>query len=635
MNIIPARNKHYPILYIMENPDFLKQKYNLQNSPEVESAAKRTEARTGKKLPLKSEADAKVRIQNYLDRFTEITDRKDPEKRERGMKALKQVLYDQSVIKSEEIPESYFDSIKRKHREEGHGDIEIPADYRKDLAETLITDQQKSLDNWIDYLASPEAKYPDWLKYYAIRNILKMGRYDKGKKNFTERRGITVSPFPDLNREALAIVLESFERQSDGKPPQFGYDIEADTKREFIQALEKKNFSKLYSLAVEEFKPIPEELLKITEGTWVKYSKGSSHKPLVQSISNYGTGWCLRGEAMAERYLVRDKNDLYVYYSNNENGTPVVPRAVMVLNAQNKITEVRGVAKEENLDEYIGDVVKAKLNEHPDGRAYEKKSADMKSLTVIEHKTKTNQPLTKDDLLFLYEINGEIEGFGYQDDPRIKELRDQRNPKEDAPIVLDCMPREIAWKREDITGTTKAYIGDLFPGVFQTNLEHIYTSFPEGKLQKYHLEIGGKTKEQLKAELAPPKYYISNWGNQLLESEDFTVLKETEHADLVCLTVKNLGFSQGATTDEIYRKAKELGLELCPPETGPALRLATDDPDWMLIAMEQITDRDGYPLVFCLYRDEAGLLLGGDDAEPEGGLSADGLFVFLLRKRKL
>ncbi len=35
----------------MENPDFLKAKYDLHNAPEVDSAVKRTESRTGEKLP--------------------------------------------------------------------------------------------------------------------------------------------------------------------------------------------------------------------------------------------------------------------------------------------------------------------------------------------------------------------------------------------------------------------------------------------------------------------------------------------------------------------------------------------------------------------------------------------------------
>ncbi len=54
----------------MENFNFLKQKYNLHNTPEVEFAAKRTEVRSGEKIgqnPLD-------KIENYLNRFKEITD---------------------------------------------------------------------------------------------------------------------------------------------------------------------------------------------------------------------------------------------------------------------------------------------------------------------------------------------------------------------------------------------------------------------------------------------------------------------------------------------------------------------------------------------------------------------------------
>ncbi|MDO8668450.1 MAG: hypothetical protein Q7K35_05190 [bacterium] len=615
----------------MENPNFLKQKYDLHKAPEVEVAARRA----GKELPLKSAEDANARIQNYLDRFKEITDRKDPNKRKRGIDALKTVLYDKFVIKPEEIPESYFDSIKRKHRAEGHGDIEIPDDYRQDLAQTLIADQQKSLANWIDYLASDEAKYPDWLKYYAMRSILKMGRYDKTKKAFTERRSITVSPFPDLNREALVIVLESLERQSQGQPPQFGYDIEAETKKEFTQSLEKKNFPRLYALAVEEFKPIPEELLKITEGKWVKYEKGSDHRPLVESISSYGTGWCLRGEAMAERYLSRDKNDLHVYYSLDEKGQPVVPRVVMVINGNNKITEVRGVAEQENLDQYIGGVVQEKLGEHPDGKAYEKKSADMKLLTEIERKSQTGEPLAKSDLVFLYEINSNIEGFGYQKDPRIEEIRKERNPKADAPIVFDCEPSQIARSVKEINENTKAYVGKLEPGIFQKlpdTLEHIYTSFPESKIQKYQVKIGGKTKDQLKAELTEKKIYVPDWINQLIDSPDFTIVERTETADLVLLAVDALGFSSEATTDEIYKRAEELGLELCSPEVGPHFRLQYSGKEGMLIAMKQISDRSGNPSIFLLYTDRGQLGLGGRDAEPGYGWYSDYKFVFRSRK---
>src|SRR3989338_8980770 len=425
----------------MEKPDFLKEKYaDLNKAPSVDSAARRTKARTGRELPMMSPDD---RIQNYLDRLKEVLENPDKDKRERGIGFLKHKLHEQFVIKPEEIPEAYFESIKRKHREEGHGDIEISEDYRQELSETIITDQTRSLDNWIDYLFSEDAKYSDW--------------------------------------------LESFGR---------------------------KNFSKLYALAVEEFKPIAEELLKITEGQWRTYPRGSDSKLLVESIAPYYTGWCLRGESMAERYLARDKNELQVFYSLDKEGKPTVPRVVTVVNTNKQLTEVRGVAQEENLDPYIGTVVDAKLKEFPDGESYKKKSADMKMLTEIEQKVniKQKQELTKNDLIFLYEINGTIEGFGYQKDPRIDELRQGRNAEEDMLVIFECTTDKITHVPSQINENTKAYVGQLEPGIFQKlpeNLEHVYTSFPEKKIRRENVEIGGKSAEQLISEMEAAGINIS------------------------------------------------------------------------------------------------------------------------------
>ena len=39
------------------------------------------------------------------------------------------------------------------------------------------------------------------------------------------------------------------------------------------------------------------------------------------------------------------------------------------------------------------------------------------------------------------------------------------------------------------------------------------------------------------------------------------------------LTVSDLGFPDGATTAQDFKKASQLGLELCPLELGPYLRL--------------------------------------------------------------
>lgn len=610
-----------------ENPSFLHQKFaGLNTSPEVESAARRSKRQSRKELPPQQ---PEARIQNYLERLKAVLSpspsETDPDfdRRSRNMEMLKRSLHERFVIHGEDIPESYFDSIKRRHRDEGHGDIEIPDEYRKELGQTIIGDQEKSLDNWVDYLASDDAKYPDWLKYYAMRSVLRMGRYDKKKKAFTERTGGTINPFPDLNREALAIVLDSFERQSRGEPPKFGYDIQDDTKRSFLDFLNKKNFAKLYAVAVEEFKPIPDELLKVTDGKWVKYPRGSDHQLLVQAISAYGTGWCLRGEAMAERYLARDQNDLHIYFSHDKTGEPTVPRAVMVINAANKITEVRGVAPEENLDPYIGGVVQQKLGEFPDGTAYEKKAGDMKCLTAIEKKAKQKQAFNKEDLIFLYEMDASIEGFGYQRDPRIKELRSQRNPQVDMLVIFECEQKQIARSPQEVNEFTRAYIGPLFPGIFKVvgHLEHIYTAFPEGRIIQYNIEIGGQTEEQLEAALERAGFKISDYARHMMKPKEFKTAKDPEQADLVRLQVGDLFGDQDVhTTDDIYEKADELGLELCPAEVGPHLRLKLKDQpmgEWFHIAMKQIAGPpDGSLFVFYLERYDGGLWLSGHWARP-------------------
>lgn len=697
-----------------KNPGFLHRKYrDLNSSPEVGVAAKATtRGRISSTLSAEESAEiinpAERNIQSYLDWIhgrinpVDAEGRPDQQRRENNLKQLKASLHRRYVIQPENIPESYWNSIKRKHQEEGHGDIEIPENDRRALAENVINDQKYSLDNWIDYLTSNDAKYPDWLKYFAMRNVLRMGRYDKQKKTFMERTGGAVAPFPDLNREVLAIVFEAFERQAVGQQPKFGYDIADDTKQEFLKFLQQKNFAKLYALAIEEFKPISEDLLKITDGEWRTYPRGSDPKALVESIAPYGTGWCIRGESMAERYLVRDKNELQVFYSLDKAGKPTVPRVVMVVNAQGQLMEVRGVAPQENLDPYISPIVEAKLKEFLDGERYKKKSADMKQLTLIANRVKAGINLTRDELVFLYEIDAPIEGFGYQTDPRIAELqqaRDQktdvrilygydldnpgksalefiydvgaqrtpsvfrrlsvefrktRNPKIDMPIVFDCMPEQIAHTPAEVNEQTKAYVGQLTPGIFEQlrSITHIYTTFPEKKIRKIELELPGMTGAEWIAELERLNIEMSNLARNMLLSPGFLhqsikrkmidellgqhddSLPEKESADLIHLTVADLGFSSPATTKDIYAKAEELGFELCPAEVGPALRRHYfDQPldEHLYISMKQITDFGNYMFVFALVcADELWL---GHELDHEW--NPDDKFIFRLRPSTL
>ena len=187
---------------------------------------------------------------------------------------------------------------------------------------------------------------------------------------------------------------------------------------------------------------------------------------------------------------------------------------------------------------------------------------------------------------------------------------------------------------------TKAYLGKIEPGIFNTtqqhNLEHVYTSFPEGKIRKFETTIGGKTAEQLERELKEKKINISGNAEYMVKSEKFSTLNNQEQITLVRLKVRDLGFKNGATTDEIYIKAKELGLELCPAEVGPNLRLQyMDQPsgEWLYIAMKQITGRGGGPDVFGLGRDDVGLWLDDSWAKPGSRWFPGRGFVFSLPRK--
>lgn len=592
---------------------FLKEKYDLHNSPEVAAAAKRTQVRTGESVPNNPAA----RIENYLHRFAEIVDRTDSEKRERGIEALKRILYNKFVIKPDNISEAYWENQKRLLRERGQeADLE-QVDWnviKAQNAEAIVTDQQSSLDNWVNYLASDDAAYPDWLKYWSMRSVLSLAKYDKEKKIFPKRSEGTTNPFPELNREALAYILDAVEKKR--KQERINLPgLAGEDKATLDKLLQGESFSKLYAWAIEKVTPASVEQLMITEGKWVKYRQNSDHMPLVTSLQGHGTGWCTAGESTAAIQL--RNGDFYVYYSFDQTGKPTIPRAAIRMEGD-RIGEVRGVAVEQNLDPHIGTVVQSKLREFPDGMAYEKKVADMKMLTAIEKRIRSHEILTRSDLVFLYEMNTPIEGFGYQRDPRIEELRKTRNFRKDAPVVFGCTPEQIAHTPNEIRSDTRAYDGKLTPGIFEqlpVSVEYIYTAFPEGKIHRDTVTIGTENPKNLQEKLKKSGVHVSSLAESMLKSIGFTTQNQAETVDLVRLRVQDLGLKGYPTTDEIYQCADELGLDLCPAEVGPQYRLKMmDQPmgDWFYIGMKQIAGADGNPSVFEVERDSSGLWLDGD-----------------------
>src|SRR3989344_3774226 len=149
------------------------------------------------------------------------------------------------------------------------------------------------------------------------------------------------------------------------------------------------------------------------------------------------------------------------------------------------------------------------------------------------------------------------------------------------------------------------------------------------------LGTGLRTADEFRGALKSNGFHIDDWGKDILGKPAFTTAPKETEVDLVVVSVAELGFKNGATRREIYERSQELGLELCPAEVGPQLRLQYKDQprgEWLLIGMEPITDSDGHPSVFSVECGDDGLWLGGNHGHPGSFWPCPNRWVFLRRK---
>lgn len=150
------------------------------------------------------------------------------------------------------------------------------------------------------------------------------------------------------------------------------------------------------------------------------------------------------------------------------------------------------------------------------------------------------------------------------------------------------------------------------------------------------LGTGFQTADDFRKEVKSAGMKIQRLVNDILDKHAFTVATCKTEVELVVASVAELGFKNGATRKDIYIRAEELGLNLCPFEVGPQLRLQyTDQPKgkWLIIAMEPITDSAGHPHLFnVVHADEGCSLYAAEDDYQGSFWGGDCRFVFLRHK---
>lgn len=144
-----------------------------------------------------------------------------------------------------------------------------------------------------------------------------------------------------------------------------------------------------------------------------------------------------------------------------------------------------------------------------------------------------------------------------------------------------------------------------------------------------------KTSAEYRKALKKAGVDIGVYAGKILDEQ--TPIAETEtEVDLVVVTPRELGFRKEPTFTQICDKAIEKGLQRCPREVGPALRLAYPEQplnEWLRVAMEPVADSGGGLGVFGVGRVDGVRWLGASYFCPQGAWGLDAQFVFV-RPRK-
>lgn len=176
-------------------------------------------------------------------------------------------------------------------------------------------------------------------------------------------------------------------------------------------------------------------------------------------------------------------------------------------------------------------------------------------------------------------------------------------------------------------GLQKALKGALCPPEMKAPPSTLETFF------RLKLGTGLKSADDFRRALTEANCKIGSWADRIFNKSHFTASHEEVEVELVAVSAEELGFNLGATLCQVYSRASQFGLGLCPIEVGPQLRLQyTHQPrgEYVLVAMEPIAVPSWHIVVFVVARDIDGEhWLRSAEASPHVRVGASTRFVFV------
>jgi hypothetical protein len=146
--------------------------------------------------------------------------------------------------------------------------------------------------------------------------------------------------------------------------------------------------------------------------------------------------------------------------------------------------------------------------------------------------------------------------------------------------------------------------------------------------------LGGLTKSQLLAAFRRHRISMNAYGETLFAAAEFTESPSPRAVETLEVTTRGLGFPHGAMVTDLFARAREQGLELCPLELTPYLRLQYLDQlegHWITIASPRPPAESDLPSGFYIRRLPHGLWLRGYVATDDHVWGPDEHFIFCSR----
>ena len=394
----------------------------------------------------------------YLSRLEELINKHGNEAEKRLWRLS---VKDGLLVEPENVTEAYWTSHKQELRDNGYGNIELDANYKKRHVEELRELQVGSLEYWVNYFSSKNCPYPLWFKVYAFDGLTKMGQYNKDKDRYETRNKTTTAAYPGLDAEVLARVFEVVNRYQGVGEKEF-FTEDGGRVVELEKLAQSGNFSRIYSAIQRDIAPVlePPENPEDVHGEWVEYTVNEVDDIARAAI---GTGWCIASQAVARRYLLYgnsmgddddygdyDYDDDYDYDEDDDYGgsqqsgdvgkarfllfrlqdpeTGKLTRTACTsvrLGPDGNVAEISGLRAGQALHDSLIDTVEEKVKTLPGGDKFLEAFADKKELIRLDRKMQNGEDMTKEELEFIYEINRRIKSLDTYNayDPRVKELR--------------------------------------------------------------------------------------------------------------------------------------------------------------------------------------------------------------------